>query len=168
MRKAFPLHDTITFYTISSPRMYQPGWGALKLVYIILRCIQHGLYVSSISSRHNTVLAHKNVRHNRVDVIDCCIWHTTHWRVVIYLTKVSLQCRHNGRDVVSNHQPHDCLLNRLFRRRSQKTSKLRVTGLCAGIPRWPVNSPHKWPVKRKMFPFDDVIMIVVNIMLVTR
>ena len=24
--------------------------------------------------------------------------------------------------------------------------------------RWPVNSPHKWPVMRKMFPFDDVIM----------
>ena len=27
-----------------------------------------------------------------------------------------------------------------------------------GIHRWPVNSPHKWPVSRKMFPFDDVIM----------
>ena len=26
------------------------------------------------------------------------------------------------------------------------------------IHRWPVNSPHKWPVTRKMFPFDDVIM----------
>ena len=43
-----------------------------------------------------------------------------------------LQWRHNGRDGVSNHQPRDCLLNRLFRRRSKKTSKLRVTGLCAG------------------------------------
>ena len=27
-----------------------------------------------------------------------------------------------------------------------------------GIHRWPVNSPHKWPVTRKMFPFDDVII----------
>ena len=27
-----------------------------------------------------------------------------------------------------------------------------------GIHQWPVNSPHKWPVTRKMFPFDDVIM----------
>ena len=27
-----------------------------------------------------------------------------------------------------------------------------------GIHRWPVNSPHKWPVTRKLFPFDDVIM----------
>ena len=28
-----------------------------------------------------------------------------------------------------------------------------------GIHRWPVNSPHKGPVTRKMFPFDDVIMV---------
>ena len=27
-----------------------------------------------------------------------------------------------------------------------------------GIHQWPVNSPQKWPVSRKMFPFDDVIM----------
>ena len=44
----------------------------------------------------------------------------------------SLQCGHNGRDGVSNHQPHECLLNRLFGYWSMKTSKIRVTGLCAG------------------------------------
>ena len=44
----------------------------------------------------------------------------------------SLLCRPNGRGGVSNHQPHHCLLNRLFRHRSKKTSKLRVAGLCAG------------------------------------
>ena len=44
----------------------------------------------------------------------------------------SLQWRHNGRDGVLNHQPHDCLLKRLFRRKSKKKPKLRVTGLCAG------------------------------------
>ena len=43
-----------------------------------------------------------------------------------------LQWRHNEHDGISNHQPHDCLRNRLFSRRSQKTSKFRVTGLCAG------------------------------------
>ena len=43
-----------------------------------------------------------------------------------------LQWHHNGRDGVSNHQPHHCLLNHVFRHRSKKTSKLRVTGLCAG------------------------------------
>ena len=51
----------------------------------------------------------------------------------IFLT---LQWRHNGHDSGSNHKPHDCLHNLLFRRRSKKTSKLRVTGLCAG------NSPE--------------------------
>ena len=45
----------------------------------------------------------------------------------------SLQWRHNGRDGVSNHQPPSCLLNHILRPRSKKTSKLRVTGLCAGI-----------------------------------
>ena len=44
----------------------------------------------------------------------------------------TLHWRHNGHDDISNHQPHDCLLNRLLRRRSKKTSKLRVTGLWAG------------------------------------
>ena len=29
-----------------------------------------------------------------------------------------------------------------------------------GIHRSPVNSPHKWPVMRKMFPFDDVTMVI--------
>ena len=45
---------------------------------------------------------------------------------------VALQWRHNGHDCISNHQPPDCLLNRLFGRRSEKIWKLRVTGLCVG------------------------------------
>ena len=58
-----------------------------------------------------------------------------------------LQWRHVERDGVSNHQPHDCLLNRLFRRRSKKTSKLRVTGLCEG------NSPGtgEFPAQRASY-----------------
>ena len=44
----------------------------------------------------------------------------------------TLQWRHNEHNCVSNRQPHDCLLNRLFRRRSMKTSKPRATGLCVG------------------------------------
>ena len=45
---------------------------------------------------------------------------------------------------VASQITSDCLLNRLFRRKSNKTSKLRVIG--------------KGPVTRKMFPFDVVIM----------
>ena len=43
-----------------------------------------------------------------------------------------LQWRHNELDSVSNHRRLDGLLNRLFRRWSKKTSKLRLTGLCEG------------------------------------
>ena len=45
---------------------------------------------------------------------------------------IPLQWCHNGRDGVSNHQPHVCLLNCIFRRRSKKASKFRATGLCEG------------------------------------
>ena len=67
---------------------------------------------------------------------------------------LSLQWHHNERDGVSDRRRLDCFLNRLFRRRSKKASKLRVSGLCEG------NSPHKRPLTRKMFPFGDVIMVL--------
>ena len=70
----------------------------------------------------------------------------------------TLQWRHNERDGVSNHRCLDCLLNRLLRRRSKKTSKLRVTGLCEGNPPVTCGFPHKGSMTRKMFPFDDAIM----------
>ena len=54
-------------------------------------------------------------------------YHPFHWCICW-----SLHWRHTGGDSVSNHQPHDCILNGLFRRRSKKTWKLRITGLCAG------------------------------------
>ena len=72
---------------------------------------------------------------------------------------MTLQWRHNGHDGVSNHQPCHCLLNRSFGRISKKPSNLRFTGLCAGNSSVTGESPHKWPVTRKMFPFDEVIMI---------
>ena len=55
-----------------------------------------------------------------------------------------LQWRHNGRDDVLNYEPHDCELNRLFRRRSKETLKLRITDICAG------NSPAtgEFPAQR--------------------
>ena len=68
------------------------------------------------------------------------------------IVRHSLQWRHNEHDGVSNQQPHDCLLNRLFRRRSTKTSKLRICAVTGEFP------THKEPVTRKMFPFDDGIM----------
>ena len=96
------------------------------------------------------------------------LWLQMCWPVIKYQCCVrednqqthSVKWRHNERDCVSNHSRLDCLLNRLFRRRSKKTSKLRVWPFVRGIHRRPVNSPHKWPVTQKMFPFDDVTVCV--------
>ena len=67
-----------------------------------------------------------------------CIWFTP--------CHASLQWCHNGRDSVSNHEPHDCLLNCLFKRRSKKTGEIPaemannakicfhlMTSLCFGV-----------------------------------
>ena len=67
------------------------------------------------------------------------------WLLIDLLNK-RLQWRHNWRERVSNHQPHDCLLNRLFSPRWKKTSKLRVTGLCAGN-RWIPRTNGQWQGK---------------------
>ena len=66
---------------------------------------------------------------------------------------------HNECDSVSNHQHLDCLLNRMFRHRSKKTSKLHDTGLCEGNPPATSGFPSQRPVKQKMFPFDYIIMM---------
>ena len=58
-------------------------------------------------------------------------WYPSAWHI-----SISLLWRYNGHHGVSNHHPHECLPNRSFMHRSNKTSKLRVTGLCAG------NSPE--------------------------
>ena len=61
---------------------------------------------------------------------------TSQWGLKSYqiclIVKYSLEWRHNEHGGVSNHQPHDCLLNRQLWHRSKKISKLRVTDLCAG------------------------------------
>ena len=85
--------------------------------------------------------------------------HFTIWRSHFRLD-VSLQWRNNEHNGVSNHRRFDYLLNRLFRRTSRKTSKLRVTRLCGGEFTGDRRiATHEGPVTRKMFSFDDVFMI---------
>ena len=78
------------------------------------------------------------------------------WRVdrfYLVIDGFPLQRRHNGRDGVSNHQPHNCLLKRLFRRRSKKISKHRVTELCVG------NSPVTGEFPAQMASYAENISI---------
>ena len=78
--------------------------------------------------------------------------------IEILSSQMTLEWRHNGHDGVSNHQPEHCFLNRLFRRRSQKTSKLCVTGFCVGNSPVTGEFPTQMASNAEMFPFDDVIM----------
>ena len=65
----------------------------------------------------------------------------------------SLHWPHNGRDGISNDQPHNEV-----GRRPKNTSKLRVTGHCAANSPVTGEFPAQGLVTRKMFQFDDVIM----------
>ena len=80
---------------------------------------------------------------------------TSTWNPMLILP---LQWRHNERDGISNHLPHDCLLNRYSKHRSKKTSKFCVTGLCA----WNSLVTSEFPAQRasnaENVSFDDVIM----------
>ena len=75
-------------------------------------------------------------------------------------SKKTLRWRHNDHAGVSNHQPHGCLsivYSGVDQRKHQSSTSLAfVRGIHRD--RW-INSPHKGPVTRKMFPFDDVIMV---------
>ena len=56
----------------------------------------------------------------------------------------------------SNHRSLHYFINQLFRRRSKKTTKLRVTSLCEGNPLVTGGFIRKGPVRQKKFPFVDV------------
>ena len=75
------------------------------------------------------------------------------WVMAEWTEKHTLRWRHNDHAGVSNHQPPGCLLNRLFRRKSKKTSKLRVTGLCAG------NSPGTGEFSAQMASYAENVSI---------
>ena len=70
------------------------------------------------------------------------------------------QWRHNEPDGISNHRRLDYLFNHLFRRRTKKTSKLRVTGLFEGNPRVAGGFPPQRASNAKKFPIDGIIMPV--------
>ena len=109
------------------------------------RMVMWGFYILFVLSlknqRANNLIVGDLRRSCGVTVMWNEIAHGTH---NIPIPAIALHWRNNGLDGVSNHQPYDCLLNRLFRRRSKKISELRVTGLCVG------NSPvsGEFPAQR--------------------
>ena len=113
------------------------------IAFIKLRAYMSGIYIHSFS-----------------DVYQCFTYGWIPYLSVCHRL-LPLEWRHNERDGISNHQPHDCLLNRLFGSDQRKYQSSASLACVRGIHRWPVNCPHKGPVTRKMFPFDDVITFVI-------
>ena len=72
-----------------------------------------------------------------------------------------LQWRHNERNDVSNHQRLcSTVCSGAYQGKCQRSALLAFV---RGIHRWPVDSPHKGPVTRKMFPFDNVILVLLSL-----
>ena len=102
-------------------------WILLLVIYDLI-FIPYKYQMAFISGAHSGAKCSYPIRQQQRAILMPIVWQM--W--LLCTLRTPLRWRHNGRDSVSNRQPHDCLLNRLFRRRSKKTSKLRVTGLCAG------------------------------------
>ena len=113
----------------------------------------HTMDADVLEKRSTSVAAMLSTRFSRNNLVSVSHW----WKGCIYRPN---QWRHNEHDSVSDHQPHHCLLNRLFRsftdQRKHKSSA--SLAFVRGIQRWPANSPNKGLVTRKMFPFEGVIM----------
>ena len=73
--------------------------------------------------------------------------HTLHYNNVIMIAMAS--------KIIGLTIVYSTVYSRTHQRKLQRSASLAFV---RGSHRWPVNSPHKWPVTRKMFPFDDVIM----------
>ena len=83
---------------------------------------------------------------------------TGDWWIPLTKGQWALQWRHNERDGVYNQRRLNCLLIRLFRHRSKKTSQLRVTGLCGENSTVIGEFPLQRACDMEQLPFDYVIM----------
>ena len=81
---------------------------------------------------------------------------------------VTLQWRHNGAiafQITSLTIVYSIVYSDADQRKHQSCASLAFV---RGIHRGPMNSPHKWPVTRKLFPFDDVIMTYISTSVIIR
>ena len=111
---------------ISSKWFFQRGrWGTLlKITWIsLLHTIRY--FIPANASSCNIFLSCVYFYLSEVWKEFSC-----HDVIISDYIEAALRWRRNEHDGISNHQPLDCLVNCLFRRKSKKTSKLRVTSFC--------------------------------------
>ena len=126
---------------------------------LILPCPSVRLYTKScpLCISHNTSQIHFKFAHLINQVQKVC-----------HVLSFSLQWRHNvtiASQITSLTIVYSTVYSDADQRKHQSSASLAFV---RGIHRWPVNSPQKWPVTRKMFPFDDVIMLPNSFYLMTE
>ena len=99
-------------------------------------------------------------------------WHhheQWHWYVILYYSNLSvyviLQMWHYSEVIMGTLASQITSLTIVYPTIYSGTDQWKhwssaSLAFVRGIHRWLVNSPHKWPVTWKMFPFDDVIMVL--------
>ena len=162
MQRSLSRNIERNFYNIATSTMGESHYrlGLSTLLFVSYKCTKYDIPFYIYERENNNCLSGSDYnlfyRQDQVLKLWECFqpkngWYKLHWArigssIVVFEKKAcdqqevfettvqklySLQWRHSERWCLS-HQPKECLLNRLFRRRSKKTSKLRVTGLCEG------------------------------------
>ena len=121
-----------------------------------LLCIIHIIYSAGVTSMIHAVYP-TNHAHSSYCVVFCCGWYQSnepyiqdnwpHYNDVIMDAMTS--------QMTSLAIVYSSVYLGTDKRKHQSSASLAFV---RGIHRWPVNSPHKGPLTRKVFPFDDVIM----------
>ena len=86
------------------------------------------------------------------DIIHVLVQHHCHYNGVIMGTVAS--------QITSLTIVYSTVYSGADQRKHERSASLAFV---RGIYWWLMDSPHKWPVTRKMFPFDDVIMVIATI-----
>ena len=149
------VYSAVKIYKLLDLRNQNRFWTGLQIILLCSPSPLSGVYSrSDKTSYHQISWSPEDARLDRMLIslwnmtgilaalLSMCLWNIS-----------TLRWHHNDQAGVSNHQPHGCLLNRLFRRKSKKTSKLRVTGLCAG------NSPGTGEFPAQMASYAENVSI---------
>ena len=94
--------------------------------------------------------------------ISCCIWKLITYTLFHYSDVIMGRI---ASQITSLTIVYSTIYSDAAQRKHQSSASLAFVWV---IHRWPVNSPHKCPVMRKLFPFDDVIMFLVIIRITWR
>ena len=131
--------------------LHRPTRDVFQLLFII--CVQLTNSITDWQSPQNSPII--NIWANVLTLV------TNSW--FLWINWVIHFWRHNGRHGVSNHRHLDHLLNHLFRRRSKRIPKLRVTDIWKGNPPVTGGLPTQRASNAEMYLFDDVMMSLVMI-----